>query len=82
MQEIYLINIKKNILDTASKAILDTLKTASKTVVHKAAEATGEFIGNKLANKIAKCWKNNYSTWKKRGTSKGINRVFYKNGTP
>ena len=30
---------------------LDALKTASKTLVHKAAEATGKFIGNKIAEK-------------------------------
>ena len=33
---------------------LHALKTASKNVVHKAAEATGQFIGNKIANKIVK----------------------------
>ena len=33
---------------------LHALKTASKKVVHKAAEATGQFIGNKIANKIVK----------------------------
>ena len=38
----------KQLLD----AELDALKTASKIVVHKAAEATGEFIGNNGADKI------------------------------
>ena len=33
---------------------LDALKTACKTKVHKAAEATGEFIGNAIADKIFK----------------------------
>ena len=33
---------------------LGSLKTASKKVVHKAAEATGEFIGKKIADKIVK----------------------------
>ena len=36
------------------KSELDALKTASKKLVHKAAETTGEFIGNKLADKIVK----------------------------
>ena len=31
---------------------LDTLKTTSKEVVHKAAEATNEFMGNEIADKI------------------------------
>ena len=33
---------------------LDALKTVFWKVVHKAAEATGEFIGNKIANKNVK----------------------------
>ena len=33
---------------------LDASKTASKKVVHKAAEATGEFIENKIADALAK----------------------------
>ena len=44
----------KQLLDTAAKTGLDALKTASKNVVHKAAEATGDFIGNKIADKIVK----------------------------
>ena len=44
----------KQLLDTATKTGLDALKTASKKLVHKAAEATGEFIGNKIADKITK----------------------------
>ena len=41
---------RKQFLDTG----LDALKTASKKVVHKPAAATGEFIGNKIADKIVK----------------------------
>ena len=63
---------RKELLDTG----LDTLKTASKKVIYKAAEATGEFIGNKIADKIAKTntcnrwklkkrWRNNYSARKR-----------------
>ena len=44
----------KQLLDTATKTGLDALKTASKKVVHKAAKATSEFIGNKIADKIMK----------------------------
>ena len=33
---------------------LDVLKTAFKKGVHKATEATNEFIGNKIADKIVK----------------------------
>ena len=41
---------RKQLLDTG----LDALKTVSKRIVHKAAEATGEFIGNKIADAVAK----------------------------
>ena len=44
----------KQLFDIATKTGLNALKTASKKVVHKAAEATGEFIGNKIADKIVK----------------------------
>ena len=33
---------------------LDALKNASKKVVHKAAEETSEFIGNKIVDAVAK----------------------------
>ena len=45
---------RKKLLDTATKTALDKLKTASKKIAHKAAEATSEFIGNKIADKIVK----------------------------
>ena len=62
---------------TAAKTGLDALKTISKNEVHKAGEATGKIIGNKIADKILnpkplpaenskKCWRNNYSTRKER----------------
>ena len=41
-------------MDAATKTGLDAQKTASKKVVHKAIESTGEFKGNKIANKIVK----------------------------
>ena len=44
----------KKSFDTATKTGLDALKTASKKVVHKAVKATGEFIGNKIADKFVK----------------------------
>ena len=39
-------------MDTAEKTGLDTAKIASKRVVQKTAEATGDLIGNKIADKI------------------------------
>ena len=43
-REIYLTNMEKQLLDAATKTGVDTLKAASKKVVHKAAEATREFV--------------------------------------
>ena len=39
-------------MDTATKTGIDTSKTASKRVVQKTAEATRDFIGNKIVHKI------------------------------
>ena len=41
---------RKQLLDTG----LDAPKTASKKLVHKAAETTGEFKGSKIANAVVK----------------------------
>ena len=64
-------------MDTASKSGVDILHSAFNKVVHKAAQGTDEFIGNKVSEKIVKpkplsdansgnVQKNNYSTRKKR----------------
>ena len=42
----------KKIMDTAAKTEIDAAKTASKWVVQKTAEATGDLIGNKIVDKI------------------------------
>ena len=39
-------------MDTATKTGIDAAKTASKRVVQKTAEATGDLIGNEIADKI------------------------------
>ena len=41
-------------MDTATKTRLDALKTETKKVGRKGAEATAEFIENTYANKIVK----------------------------
>ena len=43
----------KKILDTATKPGIDAAKSASKRLVQKTAEAAGDLIGNKIADKIA-----------------------------
>ena len=42
----------KKLMDTATKTGIDAAKTASKWVVQKTAEATGDLIGSKIADKI------------------------------
>ena len=42
----------KKLIDTATKTGIDGAKTSSKRVVQKTAEATGNLIGNKMADKI------------------------------
>ena len=44
-------NHGKKLLDTATKTGIDSAKTASKGVVQKTAEATGDLIGNKIVEK-------------------------------
>ena len=39
-------------MDTATKTGIDVAKTASKRVVQKTVEATGDLNGNKIADKI------------------------------
>ena len=42
----------KKLMDTATKTGIDSAKIASKRVVHKTPETTGDLIGNKIAEKI------------------------------
>ena len=42
----------QKLMDTATKTGIGTAKTASKRVVQKTAEATGDLIVNKMADKI------------------------------
>ena len=44
----------QKLLDHTKPAITDALKTTSKKVIQKTAEATGDLIGNKNANRITK----------------------------
>ena len=42
----------KKLMDVATKTGMNAAKTASKRVVQKTAEATGDLIGNKIADNI------------------------------
>ena len=43
----------QKLLDSAKKFTTDAIKTASKRAIQKTAEATGDLIGNKTADKIS-----------------------------
>ena len=42
----------KKLVDSAKKFATDAIKTASKRAIQKTTEATGDLIGNKIADKI------------------------------
>ena len=44
----------QKLLHLANKSTTDVPKTSSKRVIQKTAEATGDLIGNKIANKITR----------------------------
>ena len=44
----------QKLLDHARKSAADALKNASNRVIQKAVEATGDLIGNKIADRITK----------------------------
>ena len=48
----------RKILDKSMDASKDFAKIAGKKVLHKSAEATGEMIGNKVADRITKSSRN------------------------
>ena len=46
------INMEKKLMDPATKTGIDAAKTASKKIVQKTAETTGDLIGNKKLIKV------------------------------
>ena len=48
----------QKLLDHSKQYATDVFKTASKRAIQKTAEATGDLIGNKTANKITRLSKN------------------------
>ena len=47
----------KKLVDTAKKSATDAIKTASKRAIEKTAEATGDLVGIKIADKITSVFK-------------------------
>ena len=60
----------KKLIETATKTGIDAAKTASKRVVEKTAEATGDLIENKIADKVTSIGKPNKVKQKKTKQSR------------
>ena len=45
---------RQKLLDSARNSTTDAIKTTSKRAIQKAADATGDLIGNKIADKITR----------------------------
>ena len=43
---------EKKLVDTVKKSATDAIKIASKRAIQKTAEATGDLVGNKIADKL------------------------------
>ena len=48
----------QELLDHAKQSVTDAIRTSSKRVIQKTAEGTGDFIGNKIDNRVTKVSKN------------------------
>ena len=57
-------------MDTATKTKIDAAKTAYKRIVQKTAEATGDLIRNKIADKITSVGKSKNKQEKKMNQMK------------
>ena len=71
LPENLVINMEKKLIDTATKIEVDVAKTASKRVVQKTAEATGDLIGNKTDDKITSVGKS-----KKDDKTKKVEEIY------
>ena len=58
-------------MDTATKTGMDSAETSSKRVAQKTAEATGDLIGNEIADKITSIGKP-----KKKEKTKEIEEIY------
>ena len=71
----------QKLLDSAKISSTDVIKTASKRAIQKRAETTGDFIGNKIVDKITRVPKKRKSAKElpNDGTEENLERVAHKN---
>ena len=70
----------KKLVDTAKKPATDAIKTASKRAIQKTAEATGDFLDNKIADRITSVSKK--STKKLPTIDEDVQLTTHKNISP
>ena len=63
------------LLDSAKKSTTDAIKTASERAIQKTAEATGDLIGNKIADKITRVSIKCAKTLQNNETEVGVERA-------
>ena len=72
----------QKLLDSAKKSTTDAIKTASKRAIQKTAEAPGDLIGNKIADKITRLSKksnnNNNNNNNKNNDDKDVELTTHK----
>ena len=67
----------KKLLDSAKKSTTDALKTSSNRAIQKAAEATGDLIGDKRTDKIRSASKTSQNILKTDGNETRIPKERY-----
>ena len=65
----------QKLLDSAKKSTTDPIKTASKRETPKTAEATGDWIDNKIADKITSVFKKSSKPVQNNETEEDVERA-------
>ena len=68
----------QRLLDSAKKSTTDAIKTASRRAIQKTAEATGDLIGNKIADKITSVSKKPSNTNKNNNNNEDVEITAHK----
>ena len=62
----------QKLLDSVKKSIINAIKTAPKRAIWKTAEATGDLIGNKIADEITRVSKRSTKEWQNNETEENV----------
>ena len=65
----------QKLLDHAKQSAASAIKTSSKRVIGKTAEATGDFIGNEITNVLAKSHEQRIRKFSKNSEQNNSERV-------